>query len=174
MRNILNFYLKNGQLIKDKNISALSLEYLKKAKNNLITMKILSEIRDNKKVKNLLNIPSGYNGDEWVVIPGYYAMYTAALALLAKIGFKSKNHTATLLVLEEYFVRKRLLDEKDLLLIKNAHFQKEEIEKLSDARHKREIAQYSITKETTKEIAEKIKRDAYEFINKVELILVGK
>ena len=47
----------------------------------------------------------------------------------------------------------------------------EEIEKLSDARHKREIAQYSITKQTTKSIAEKIKKDAYDFINKCEEIV---
>ena len=38
----------------------------------------------------------------------------------------------------------------------------------SDARHKREIAQYSITKQTTKDIAEKIKKDSYDFINKCE------
>jgi len=93
---------------------------------------------------------------------------------LLKLDLEAKNHTATFLVLEEYFVKKKLLNEKDLLLIKNAHFQKEEIEKLSDARHKREIAQYSITKETTKGIAEKIKKDAYDFINKVEFILIEK
>jgi uncharacterized protein (UPF0332 family) len=38
-------------------------------------------------------------------------------------------------------------------------------------RQKREIAQYSITKQTTKAIAEKIKKDAYDFINKCEEVL---
>jgi uncharacterized protein (UPF0332 family) len=98
-------------------------------------------------------------------------MYTSALALLAKIGFKSKNHTATLVFLEEFFVKKKLLDDISLSLLKNAMMQKEEIEKLSEARHKREIAQYSITKQTTKDIAEKIKKDAYDFINKCDNIL---
>jgi len=56
-------------------------------------------------------------------------------------------------------------------LLKNAVFQKEELEKLSEARHQREIAQYSITKQTTKDIAEKIKKDAYSFVNTVEEIL---
>jgi len=89
----------------------------------------------------------------------------------SKIGIRSKNHTATLFILDKYFVKKKHLEKADLLLIKNALFQKEEIEKLSDARHKREIAQYSITKGTTKSIAEKIITDAYDFVNKVEEII---
>lgn len=166
----IDFYLKKSQIVKDKTVIQLAKKYLNKAKNNLVTMNILSEL-NNKKARDLLKIPLDYDSNEWVVIAGYYAMYTSALALLAKIGFRSKNHTATFLILDEYFVRKRLLDETDLFLIKNAHFQKDEIEKLSDARHKREIAQYSITKQTTKEIAEKIRKDAYDFVNKVEIIL---
>jgi len=170
MKKAIDFYLKKELIVKDKTIAALSRRYLEKAKNNLVTMRILSDL-NSEKVKRLLKIPLDYDSNEWVVIAGYYAMYTSALALLAKIGFRSKNHTATLLILDEYFVKKRLLDEKDLYLIQNAHFQKEEIEKLSDARHKREIAQYSITKETTKDIAKKIISDAYDFVNRVEEIL---
>jgi len=56
-------------------------------------------------------------------------------------------------------------------LLKSAIFHKEEIERLSDVRHKRKIAHYSITKQTTKTIAEKIKKDAYDFINKCEEIM---
>ncbi|MDP3027048.1 MAG: hypothetical protein Q8N63_05030 [Nanoarchaeota archaeon] len=167
----IDFYLRRGQIVKDKTIVVLARKYLEKAKNNLITMRILSEIQIDKKSRELLKIPNDYDSSEWIVICGYYAMYASALSLLAKIGYKSKNHAATLLILEEYFVKKNHLDKKDLLLIKNAFFQKEEIEKLSDARHKREIAQYSITKETTKDIAEKIKEEAYIFVNKCEEIL---
>ena len=63
-------------------------------------------------------------------------------------------------------LKKRILDADILVLLKSAMFHKEELEKLSDARHKREIAQYSITKQTTRTIAEKIKKDAYAFIDK--------
>ncbi len=164
--------IRNGFISKDDSIKNLSKKYLQKARNNLITMNLLLELSNNPKTRDLLNIPKDYDSYEWAVITGYYSMYASALALLAKIGFKSKNHTATLQVLEEFFVKKKLLNEKDLYSIKNAHLQKEELDKLSDARHKREIAQYSITKETTRNIAEKIKKDAYEFINKVELILM--
>ncbi len=173
MKRPIKFYLKKGLLFKDDTSKSLVNEYLNKAKSNLLTLRILSEIQTDKKFREKLAIPENYTTYEWVVITGYYAMYTSALALLAKIGFRSKNHKATIFVLEEYFIKDKILNDKDLLLMKNAHFQKEEIEKLSDARHKREIAQYSITKQTTKEIAEKIKKDAYSFINKCEEILAG-
>ncbi|MDO8508948.1 MAG: hypothetical protein Q7S27_04660 [Nanoarchaeota archaeon] len=169
MRKI-EFYLKKGKIVKDKTVISLTKKYLDKAKNNLITMGILSNL-NNKKARILLQIPSDYNSNEWVAITGYYALYTAALSLIASIGFRSKNHAATLMILEEYFVKKKQLNQKDLMLIKNAHFQKEELEKLADAKNKREIAQYSVTKQTSKEIAEKIKKDAYSFINKCEEIL---
>ena len=167
----MRFYLEKGQIIKDKGIVPLSGGYLKKAKNNLVTMKLLFELNINKKARELLKMPKNYDSNEWVVIVGYYAMYSAALGLIAKIGYRSKNHAATLLLLDEFFVKKKHLDERDLLLIKNALFQKEELEKLSDARHKREIAQYSVTKQTTKIIADKMNKDAYDFVSKCEEIL---
>ena len=167
----IEFYIKRELLIKDVTVKRLANEYLAKAKNNLITLKILDELQDDKTSRKRLNIPESYSTYEWVVITGYYAMYTAAISLLAKVGYRSKNHTATLCVLEEFFVKKKILDEDILMLLKSAMFHKEEIEKLSDARHKREIAQYSITKQTTKSIAEKIKKDAYDFVNKCEEII---
>jgi len=163
--------IRLGYISKDDSVKNLSQKYLQKARNNLITMSLLSDINNNKKVRELLKIPSEYNTDEWVVITGYYAMYASALALIAKIGFKSKNHTATISLLEEFFIKRKLMSKEDISLLKNAIFQKIEIEKLSEARHKREIAQYSVTKQTTKEIAESIKQDAYNFINKVESII---
>ena len=171
MKRKIDFYLKKKLLIKDNIVIDLATGYLEKAKINLITMQILLDIQNDKIIREKLNVPKEYSTYEWVVVCGYYAMYTSALALLAKIGFRSKNHTATLLVLEEFFVKKKLLNDESFIRIKNAMFQKEEIEKLSDARDKREIAQYSITKQTTKKIAEKIKKDAYEFVNKCEEVL---
>jgi uncharacterized protein (UPF0332 family) len=163
--------IEQGFIARDSTVKNLALKYLQKARNNLITMSLLSEVNVNKKVRDLLKIPSEYNSDEWVVICGYYAMYASALALIAKLGYRSKNHSATIAVLEESFIRKKILTKEDVDVLKKAMLQKEEIEKLSEARHKREIAQYSVTKQTTKEIAESIKKDAYQFINKVESII---
>lgn len=166
-----DWYIKQGQLSKDNSYKNLANKFLQKARQNLVTMSILSELNDNKKARDLLKTPKDYDSNEWVVITGYYAMYTAAISLLAKISYRSKNHAATLCVLEEFFVKKKILDEELLMLLKSAMFHKEEVEKLSDARHKREIAQYSITKQTTRSIAKKIKKDAYDFVNKCEEII---
>ena len=163
--------IRQGFLSKDDSVKFLSLKYLQKARNNLVTMSVLSDLNNNKKAKEILKVPLDYNSDEWVVITGYYAMYSSALALIAKIGYKSKNHSATIILLEEFFIKKKLLSKADIGLLKNAICQKAEIERLSEARHKREIAQYSVTKHMTKEIAESIKQDAYNFINKIESII---
>jgi len=40
----VKFYIKRELLVKDKSVKKLANEYLTKAKNNLITLKILSEI----------------------------------------------------------------------------------------------------------------------------------
>lgn len=170
MRTI-NLYIKQGQLVKDNSYKNLAGKFLNKARQNLITMSILSDLRNNKKAKDLLKIPKEYEPDEWVVVCGYYAMYSAALALLAKIGYKSKNHSATILMLEEFFVKKKILDKNSFYLLKNAVIKKEEIDDISEARHKREIAQYSITKQTTRDIANKIKKDAYDFVGKTDELI---
>ena len=98
----IEFYLRSGQVVRDKSIISKANTFLKKARNNLVTLDLLSKLNDSKKARDLLEIPKDYDSNEWVVITGYYAMYASALALLAKIGFRSKNHTATLLVLDEF------------------------------------------------------------------------
>ena len=167
----IDWHIKNKQMMKDKGIKELAPKFLEKARNNLVAMNSLFDLNNNPHARKLLRIKENHEFYEWVVITGYYAMYTAAISLLAKISYRSKNHTATLCALEEFFVKKKILDEGTLILLKSAMFHKEEIEKLSDARHKREIAQYSITKQTTKSIAEKIKKDAYSFVDKCERII---
>ncbi|MDD4976855.1 MAG: HEPN domain-containing protein, partial [Bacteriovorax sp.] len=108
---------------------------------------------------------------EWVVVCAYYAMYMAASATLAKISYKSKNHTATVLALETFFVKKQLLEENYLDMIEKAQLEKEYVDNLNLARDRREIAQYSVTKETTRRIAEEIKEDAYKFVERMEKLV---
>jgi len=149
----------------------LAPKFIEKAKNNLITLSILFDIYDNKKVRNYLNIPEDYDSSEWVVVCAYYAMYMSALAALAMINYKSKNHTATILALETFFVKKQLLEERYLRMIEKAQLEKEYIDNLNLARDRREIAQYSVTKEITRRIAEEIKEDAYKFVERMEKLI---
>jgi len=108
--NKVKFYLKNGQIIRDHTIISKAKNYLTKAKNNLQILDALDKLVNNEKAKELLKIQKDFDSSEWIVITGYYAMYTSALALVAKIGFRSKNHTATFAILEEYFIKKKILD----------------------------------------------------------------
>ena len=164
---MIEYYLKKEQLVKDLTVKNLAEPYLKKSRSNLITMELLSK---SEKFKDILALPNDHTTDEWVVVTAYYAMYMAALSLIAKLGFRSKSHTATVVALEELFVKKKLLDKSHFENFENLRIQKEEIEMLRDVRDRREIAQYSVTKKTTQNIAEKTKFDARKFVDRAEEI----
>ena len=160
-------FIKKKQLMKDPTIMGLARPYLNKAHSNLVTMEILSKTQDH---KTLLAIPKEHSDNEWIVVVAYYAMYMAALSLIAKIGYKSKSHTATSAALEEFFVKNKVLDKAHLAILENVRLQKEEVETLRDVKDRREIAQYSVTKRTTKDIMEQTKIDARGFVDKIEEI----
>ena len=164
---MIETFIKREQLVKDQTVKSLAEPYLKKSRSNLVTMELLSK---SEKFKDVLAIPKDHTTDEWVVVIAYYAMYMSALSLLAKLGFRSKSHTATAVALEELFVKRKLIDKSHFENFENLRIQKEEIEMLRDVRDRREIAQYSVTKRTTRDIAEKTKSDARKFVDKVEEI----
>src|SRR6056297_2597617 len=93
--NKIKFFLKKEQIVTDKTIISKAESYLEKARYNLETLGILDKM-DDKNIKDKLNISTEYDPSEWIVICGYYAMYSAALGLIAKVGFRSKNHIATM------------------------------------------------------------------------------
>ncbi|MFC1691048.1 hypothetical protein ACFL0W_02595 [Nanoarchaeota archaeon] len=161
----LSWFENKGMFIRDITIKRIAENYMKKARNNIITMELLSKVENH---KDILDLPDDYEPEEWIVIAAYYAMYVAALSVLAKIGYKSKNHTATSLALETFFVKKKLLEKKYLESLANIKIKKEEIEELNDAREKREIAQYSPTKHTSKRIANEAREEAHHFVNRME------
>ncbi len=164
---MIEIFLRKGKLIKDYTIKNLSKAYLEKAKSNIVTMELLGNAEKHKEV---LALPANYNGDDWVVVAAYYAMYMAALSLLAKLGYKSKTHTATAAALEEFFVKKKLLEKIHIQNFERVNMKREEIMALKEVRDRREIAQYSVTKRTTREIAGRTKEDAHKFVDRVEEI----
>ncbi len=166
----LEFYIHKGILVKMPGIENLVSNFLKKARTNLITMSILLETK-RKEVKDLLNIPRDYSPNEWVINTAYYSMYLAALAALAKIGYKSKNHTATIYALETFFVKKGLLEKEILELLEKVKIESKYVEMIRTARDKREIAQYSPTKKTVDFAATSIKGDSYKFVNRIEKLI---
>ena len=165
------YWIGKEVLVKDMTVYPLAMKYLDKAKNNLITTQLLSDIQSNKEARKLLNIPEHYSSDEWVTVSSYYAMYAAALALLAKIGYKSSAHAETISALNDFFVKKKVLDKEYLALLESAQLTKEEVNELANARENRETAQYGVTKTITHNLAEIGIKNAYKFVERVRAII---
>ncbi len=153
-------------------IRRLGPSYLAKADHNFMVSSILLKLGDNEEAKKVLNIPRDFSAFDWIVITAYYAMYHSALAALASIGYKSDNHTATIIALEVFFVKKNLLEKEFLDKLKQARELEEEyVQKLRHARRQRETAQYGVTEETGKDAAEKLLKDARNFVDRMEKLI---
>jgi len=93
--NFLTKLRKEGKLELVESSEEMKLSYLKKAENCLKAAKILFQ-------NNLY---------ENSVSEAYYCMYNSLLALLAKTGIKSENHSASIILL------KKLFDTEDLFRV---------------------------------------------------------
>jgi uncharacterized protein (UPF0332 family) len=146
--------------------------FMEKARHNLLFCTAAWSMSDKEDAKKILGLPEDFSAFDWVVITAYYAMYHSALAALASIGYKSDNHTATIIALEVFFVRKNLLEKEFLDKLKQARELEEEyVQKLRHARRQRETAQYGVTEETGKDAAEKLLKDARNFVNRIEKLI---
>lgn len=173
LKKKIRIYLKKKQLIKGNEYIKLKKSFLTKARKNFTVANILMRISDKEELKEKLILSSDFEMYDWVIIVAYYSMYASALAALAKLGFKSKSHTATLAVLEYNYVHQQ----KDLgiehlkKLSKAYTFSKELINKLIQIKTKRETAQYDATPLISRENALSTLADADEFITKIEEVL---
>ena len=118
-------------LVRDESIINLVEKYLVRTYKNLELMNIISQLSTNKEAQKALKLPEEYSNDEWMIITAYYAMYTSALALLAKIGYKSDNHTATILALEKFFVKKELIGQEYLAMFRPAQLSRQDVSDIS-------------------------------------------
>lgn len=171
MERKIGWYIEKELLIRTPFILKLSPKFLEKARNNLVTMNILFEVQEKGEIREALDVPEEYDSAEWVVACGYYAMYMAALAALAQAGYRSRSHSGTIAALEALFVRKELLEPNYLEMIEDARLEMEHVERIKWARERREIAQYSVTKQTTKKLASESRDDAYKFVERMEALL---
>jgi uncharacterized protein (UPF0332 family) len=135
--------------------------HLAKADHNLIVMTDLDKL----------------GHEDWTVIAAYYAMYQAASAILARIGLESKEHAATVAVLEHFFGRhlskamigsfnglKEKKDALEAIIIEDKY-----IDYIWKAKQARETVQYSISlhhKET-----DRVVDNAREFVKKMKLVI---
>jgi len=166
-------YLVKEQLFKNNEHFKLEKPFLTKARKNYTAANLLFRISEQEDLKKILTLPYGFEVYDWVIIVSYYAMYTSALAALAKLGFKSKSHAATIAVLEYHYVHgDKSLETMHIHKLTKAYALSEElITKLIKTKTKRESAQYDATPGISRENAVTALEDAEQFVTKIEEIL---
>ncbi len=164
---------EDGQCGKAPFVRRLAPNFMDKARHNLMFSSAIFDLCGSGEAKKTLRLPDDFSSYDWVVITAYYAMYHSALSVLASIGYKSSSHTATIVALEVFFVKKNLLEKEFLEKLKQARELEEEyVDKLRSARRQRETAQYAVSEGTGKDAAEKLLRNAREFVDRIDRLAI--
>jgi len=174
LKKRLDGYLRKEQLFKNDEHKKLEKSFLKKARKNFTVANLLFRISEQEDIRKIVGLTSDFEMYDWVIIVSYYSMYASALSALAKLGYKSKSHAATITVLEYNYMnnKTKILEQKDIHKLVKAYAVSEQlITKLIQTKTKRETAQYDATPSITREMAKTALDDADEFITKVEEIL---
>jgi len=160
----LDIYIKKRILEKKKDESRL---YFNKAEHNLNLANWLDAKHENE-IPEMFGEETFY---DWVLSMYYYAVYHAGLALVSKLLFRSKSHTATLCFLIYYYYHKEeIIDEEDVELIAIS-LEKEDIETITSVKSLRERASYDVHALFEKEIAEDARDKAVAFLEKVREVI---
>lgn len=160
----LDIYLRRSMLRK---ISWGKELYLKKAKHNLDFANWVKEKHKNE-IPELFGKERFY---DWVINSYYYAIYHAALALIAIKGLSSKSHNATLCaVIWFYYHKKKSLEKIDIELIRES-IERKDIEIMTRTRDLRERASYDVSASFELGLVEKAKDNTVSFLKKVKEIL---
>jgi len=159
----LDNYIKKEILRKSLDESKL---YLKRTNHNL---NLANWIFEKQKEKTEIFKEEAFY--DWVINVYYYAIYHAALALVSKEGYVSKNHSATLcFLIYHHFHLEKALDKEDVELVASS-LAKEDIETLGFSKELRERACYDIHESFEQKLAVQIREKAINFINKIKLLL---
>ena len=157
--SLIRKYIKK-QLIRFTEPSELLFEsHIEKAKHNLFVASLLQE--------NSLT--------DWQIITSYYAIYHSIIGLLNRIGIISKNHNASILLLENIFIKENILKKHEIKKVKEIKNLKKEImeqdvKKIKNIKEIRVDAQYTIKTNFKNEIADNALNFARNFVSKIERI----
>ncbi|MFH0836808.1 MAG: hypothetical protein V1870_01640 [Candidatus Aenigmatarchaeota archaeon] len=159
-------FVKKGHVMKISESHIWSKRHLEKANHNLDFATLVADIHRNVIKENFPN----QTFHDWITIAYYYAIYHAALALLANIGYKSKSHMETLCgVILYYYHKNKILDKKHIEVLKQ--MDQESIEQFIEAQNLRERASYGVGVSFEERLSAMAKNDAIEFVNKAKEIL---
>lgn len=160
----LEKYLKKGILRVSADESRL---HLKKINHNLNFANWIIEKHKNELPK-LFGRETFY---DWVISAYYYAIYHAALALISREGYKSKNHSATLcFLIYHHYHRQKSFEIEDVELIAGS-LNREDIETIGFSKELREKACYDVHEHFERRLTEQIREQAVKFVNKIRSLL---
>lgn len=140
--------------------------YLEKADHNLDFAVFVTELHKTM-IKERFPNQTFY---DWITVAYYYAVYHAALALIANLDFKSKSHLATLCgIINYYYHKRRGLERRHVEIL--GKIEKDNIEQFLETQGLRERASYGVSLRFEERLARMARTDAVEFINRVKEIL---
>lgn len=168
-------YFDNGELRIDSAITTLVEYYVDKARHNIETASLLMEASKDKESKKRLKISADYIGYDWVISCGYYAMFHAATAALAAIGIKAESHESLIEGLEYHFVLKeKVIESEDIEKIKYAkRLDEKYVNRMWATKSKRNTAQYKADAVIAEKDAEKVYKNAIDFVDILESLIKG-
>lgn len=139
--------------------------YINKSLKDVVLGKTLITIFNDKKLKQRLELEENFEYWEWIATIYYYSMLKIAKAVIAKKGYQTDDHYATLCALAKLFVVKNELDMKVLELFKEATelFEQKYVFYFHEAMESASESRYNISSDFNKEKALEIKDKAIEF-----------
>ena len=168
-------YFDNGDLRLDPTITALVKYHVDKARHNIETGSLLIEVSEDKESKKRLKISTDYIGYDWAISCGYYAMFHAATTAMAAIGIKAQSHESLIEGLEYHFVfKEKVIESEDIEKIKSAkRLDEKYVNRMWATKSKRNTAQYKVDSVIAQKDAEKIYRNAIDFVDTLESLIRG-
>ena len=145
-------------------------KYLNKAISNLELANFLLE-EHNFSIKEKLPNRNYY---DWCITIYYYSIYHTSLALLARLGYTSNSHLATLTAITLFYYHKdNILNKKDIgFLLERITLDKNEIDFVIESKGLRERACYGVDESFNISIAKMLQKEAVDFINKIKELLI--
>ena len=110
---------------------------------------------------------------DWCITIYYYSIYHISLALLAKLGYKSNSHFATLAAITLFYYHKdNLLKEKDIdFLLEKINLEEKEIDFVIESKDLRERACYGVDESFNLSITKILQKQTVDFVNMIKDLL---
>ncbi len=177
---------ETGRLVKDRRYCEELFSHYTKTKairnTNPDYKKHISKAISNIELANFLFEEHNYSIKEklpnrqyydWCITIYYYSIYHISLALLAKLGYRSNSHLATLATITLfYYHRDNVLKKQDIdFLLEKVNLEEKEIDFVIESKGFRERACYGVDEVFNISLANMLQKQTVEFVNKIKRLL---